>query len=283
MLFHRDLLIYLTEKITENDDKNLIVEIKINIMKRKIKSLIGFTIHATDGEIGKVKEFYFDDRTWTIRYLIVETGSWLFGRKILLSPQALLTPDWEKHTFPVNLTMAQIKASPKTDTHKPISRQHEMDLYGYYHWGNYYWGGGMGNVGMGMSYPIALNYIQKKEADASVTNKSDDDPHLRSTDAVTGYNIKATDGEIGDVEDFIINDHTWSIDFMEVDTGNWFPGKKVLVSPQWIKEINWETSSVIVNASENQVKNSPEYVPSQDISDSDEANLHKYYEFMTHK
>ena len=169
--------------------------------------------------------------------------------------------------------MAQIKASPKTDTDKPISRQHEMELYAFYPWGNYYWGDGMGNVGMGVS----LNYIRKKEADALVTNKSDDDPHLRSIDAVTGYNIKAIDGEIGDVEDFIINDLTWSIDFMEVDTGNWFPGKKVLVSPQWIKEINWETSSVIVNASEDQVKNSPEYVPSQDISDSDEANLHKYY------
>jgi uncharacterized protein YrrD len=252
-------------------------------MKRKIKSLIGFTIHATDGEIGKVKEFYFDDRTWRIRYLIVETGSWLFGRKILLSPQALLKPDWEKHTFPVNLTMAQIKDSPKIDTDKPISRQHEMDLYGYYSWGNYYWVSGMGIGGMGMSYPASIKLALQKEADKSVDNKSDDDPHLRSTDAVTGYNIKATDGEIGDVEDFIINDKTWAIDYMEVDTGNWFPGKKVLISPNWIREITWETSLVIVNTSEDQVKNSPEYVPSQELSDSYEADLHKYYGFITHK
>jgi uncharacterized protein YrrD len=252
-------------------------------MKRKIKSLIGYTIQATDGEIGKVKEFYFDDRTWTIRYLIVETGSWLFGRKILLSPQSLLTPDWEQHTFPVNLTMAQIKDSPKIDTDKPISRQHEMDLYGYYPWGNYYWGSGMGVGSMGMSYATSINQEVQKEVDKSVADKSDEDTHLRSTDEVIDYNIKATDGKIGNVEDFIINDKTWVIDFIEVDTGDWFPGKKVLVSPQWIKEIKWKTSSVIVNASEDQVKNSPEYVPSEELSDSYEADLHKYYGFITHK
>ncbi|TDD96883.1 PRC-barrel domain-containing protein [Flavobacterium cellulosilyticum] len=246
-------------------------------MKRKIKSLIGFTIHATDGEIGKVKEFYFDDRTWTIRYIIVETGSWLIGRKILLSPQALLTPDWEKQTFPVNLTMAQIKDSPKIDTDKPISRQHEMDLYGYYPWGNYYWGGSMGNVGMGMSYPIGLKYIQKKEPDVP------HDSHLRSTEAISGYNIQATDGGIGDVEDLIINDQTWAIDYLEVDTGNCFPGKKVLIAPKWISEINWETSSVIVNASEDQVKNSPKYIDNQALSDSYETDLQNYYEYIKRK
>ena len=257
-------------------------------MKRKIKSLIGYTLQATDGEIGKVKEFYFDDITWTIRYLIVETGSWLFGKKILLAPQALLTPNWEKHSFAVNLTMAQIKDSPEIDTDKPISRQHEMDLYGYYPWGNYYWGSGMGVGsmdigGMGMPYASSINQAAQKEADKSVADKSDKDTHLRSTDEVNGYNIKATDGEIGDVEDFIINDITWAIDFMEVDTGDWFPGKKVLVSPKWIKDLNWKTSLVIVNASEDQVKNSPEYVPSHELSDSYEADLHKYYGFNTHK
>jgi uncharacterized protein YrrD len=251
-------------------------------MKRKIKSLIGYTIQATDGEIGKVKEFYFDDITWTIRYLIVETGNWLFGKKILLSPQALLTPDWEKHTFAVNLTMAKIKDSPEIDTDKPISRQREIDLYGYYPWGNYYWGNGIGIGSMGMSH-ASIDQAARKEADKSVADKSDKDTHLRSTDEVIGYNIKATDGEIGDVEDFITNDKTWAIDFMEVDIGNWFPGKKVLVSPKWIKEINWETSLVIVNTSEDQVKNSPEYVPSHALSDSYEADLHKYYGFNTHK
>lgn len=110
-------------------------------MKRNIKSLIGFTIGATDGEIGKVTEFYFDDETWTIRYLIVETGSWLFGRKVLISPIALLTPDWENKIFPINLTKEQIKNSPDIDTERPVSRQQELDMYAHYPWGTY-WGSG---------------------------------------------------------------------------------------------------------------------------------------------
>lgn len=252
-------------------------------MKHRIESLIGFTIGGTDGEIGKVKEFYFDDKSWTIRYLIVETGSWLSGRKVLLSPQAVMKTDWEQETFQVNLTMEQIKNSPPIDTDKPVSRQHEMDLYGYYPWGGYYWGGGMGGLGMGMSYPLAMDPAVQKEDDTSVEDTSDDDPNLRSTDKVTGYNIKATDGNIGDVEDFIIDDGTWKIDFMLVDTGNWFPGKKVLISPKWIKEVSWENSTVIVNATEEQVKNSPEYQPSQQLSETYEANLQNYYgRFISH-
>lgn len=239
-------------------------------MKRRIESLIGFTIGGTDGEIGKVKEFYFDDRSWIIRYLIVETGSWLFGRKILLSPQALLTPDWEKQIFPVNLTMEQIKGSPEIDTDKPVSRQQETELYGYYPWTNYWggvlWAGGVGTSGMMTQRTLPFEQAIHNELNAE-GGKNHIDPHLRSSDIVTGYIIKAIDGEIGDVEDFIINDLTWAINFMVVDTGNWFPGKKVLISPKWIKEINWETSTVIINASEAEVKNSPKFVNNEELSD----------------
>ena len=256
-------------------------------MKRNINSLLGYSISAVDGTIGKVKEFYFDDKTWTIRYLIVETGSWLFGRKVLLAPEAFLTPDWEHQLFPVSLTMEQIKSSPDIDTDKPVSRQQELELYNYYPWSGY-WGGGLWAGGMGtsgMMAPATLPLEQAIENEESAAGKEmPEDQHLRSTDNVTGYHIKATDGEIGDVEDFIIDDNTWKIDFMEVDTGHWFPGKKVLISPKWIRQINWETSSVIVNATEEEVKNSPEYVPSQKLTDSYEANLQNYYgRFIKHK
>lgn len=253
-------------------------------MKHLIKSLIGFTIGGTDGEIGKVKEFYFDDSSWTIRYLIVETGSWLFGRNVLISPEALLTPDWEGKIFPVRLTKEQIKNSPDIDTEKPVYRQQEIELNGYYPWTNYWgngiWAGGMGTTGMMTSPSIPFETAIHLNAGGDDTAN----PHLRSTAKVTGYNIKATDGEIGDVEDFIIDDSTWKIDFILVDTGNWFPGKKVLISPKWIKEVSWENSAVIVNATEEQVKNSPEYQPSEQLSDSYESNLKNYYgRFISHK
>ena len=253
-------------------------------MTRSINSLIGFTIGGTDGEIGKVKEFYFDDTTWTIRYLIVETGSWLFGREVLLSPEALLTPDWEGKVFPVNLTKEQIKNSPDIDTEKPVSRQKEIELHGYYpwtgYWGNGIWAGGMGTTGM-MTSPV-IPFETAIHENAGIDEAAD--PHLRSTGKVTGYNIKATDGKIGDVEDFIMNDSTWAIRFILVDTGNWFPGKKVLISPKWITEVNWENSTVKINATEEQVKNSPGYQSGAELSDSYESKLQNYYgRFISNK
>ena len=260
-------------------------------MKRRIESLTGFSIGATDGEIGKVKEFYFDDQTWTIRYLIVDTGGWLTGRKVLISPEAVLTPDWDQQIFPVNLTKEQVKNSPDIDTEKPVYRQQEIELQKYYGWPGYWgggfgagnlWAGGIGTTGMMLPGALTPEQALKNETNTHEEQKNEN-PHLRSTEQVKGYNIKAVDGEVGDVEDFIINDSTWAIDFIIVDTGNRFPGKKVIISPKWIREINWDTSSVVINASVEQIKNSPEYQPSQELSESYEANLKNYYgRFITH-
>ncbi len=249
-------------------------------MLRSVKSLVGYTIGATDGEIGKVKEFYFDDKTWTIRYLIAETGNWLSGRKVLISPVALLQPDWETKIFPVNLTTEQIKNSPDIDTEKTVSRQQEMELYNYYPWGNYWggmlWGGGIGTTGMMLEPSVPIEEAVGNEGSIPA-KKEDGDPHLRSTGTVKGYSIRATDEAIGDVEDFIIDDGTWKLDFLVVDTGSWLPGKKVLISPKWIKEVEWETSSVIVDISAEAVKNSPEFDPHQPISEAYTTDLHDYY------
>lgn len=251
-------------------------------MKRSLNNLIGYTIGATDGEIGKVKDFYFDDHTWTIRYLIVETGSWLNERKVLISPQALLMPDWEGEVFPVNLTKDQVKNSPDIDTQQTVSRQQEIILNEYYPWTSY-WGGGIWGAGMGMGgmmmqthEPIVETLPEGKEPEVI--------SHLRSTHHVNKYSIKAIDGDIGEVEDFLIDDSNWQMDFIIVDTGHWFPGKKVLISPKWIKEIDWDTSSVVVNTSVEHIKNSPEYYPKQTLSDDYVINLHDYYgRIISHK
>lgn len=245
-------------------------------MLHNVKSLIGFTIGATDGEIGKVEELYFDDETWTIRYLIVRTGGWLFGRKVLISPSALKHPDWENKTFPVNLTKEQVKHSPDIDTDKPVSRQQEIDLYSHYGWpypgtagiGFY---GGMGLLGM------AETRIPLEESIYSQSTHKAGDPHLRSTTEVKGNKIHATDGEIGEVEDFIIDDRTWRLRFLVVDTGEWYPRKKVLISPAWIREVRWTNSSVYVDVSINAVKNSPEYDPTISIQGLYETDLYKHY------
>lgn len=243
-------------------------------MKRSLNSLIGFSIHASDGEIGKVKEFYFDDDTWIIRYVIVDTGNWLSGRVVLISTDALNAPDWENRTFPVALTKEQVKNSPDINTELPVSRQEEHKLYAYYpwvaYWGGGYYGGGSGPLSMwGGGTPITTAEEVKLE--------KDEDKHLRSTDKVKGYTIKANDGHIGDVEDFIIEDVIWKIDFLLVDTGHWFPGKKVLIALDIINEIDWTIGAVRINSSVAQVKESPAYDPSQELTEIYTLNMHDHY------
>lgn len=260
--------------------------LKIKLMKRTIKNLVGFTIGATDGEIGNVTDFYFDDVTWTIRYVVVETGNWLSNRKVLISPEALLQCDWENETFPVNLTKDQIEKGPDIDTDQPVSRQHEMDLYAHYSWTNY-WGGGLwaGGIGTtGMMMPMSNLPMEETVTNNNNNAEAKGDPHLRSVKNVQGYAIHASDDTIGDVEDFIVDDSKWTIDYMVVDTGNWFPGKKVTISPNLIKEINWENSEVIINASVDEVKQSPEYDASKHISTEYEGSLKNYYgRFISHQ
>jgi hypothetical protein len=222
-------------------------------MQQRLRGMIGFTIRATDGELGKVHEFYFDDATWTIRYMVAETGSWLSGRKALIALVALGKPDWESRTFSVNLSCAQVRNSPDIDTERPVYRQHEEEIHKYYEWPAYWQGGYGGTLGI-TPYPL----FEIPSMQESTAMKSKEDPHLRSTRRVTGYHIHATDGEIGHVEDFIVDDENWALRYLVVDTGHWLPGRQVLISPQWIKGVNWADSCVYIDRSREAVKNSPE-------------------------
>lgn len=249
-------------------------------MQRNINSLVGFTIGATDGDIGNVEEFYFDDTTWTVRYMIVKTGGWLTGREVLISPEAILIPDWKNKIMPVNLTRSQVENSPDIDTDKPISRQEEEKLFEYYPWQSYYdaglYGDGMGMMGTFPLMPFPNeNTLEKSGADENPDIKT----HLRSTHEVKGYIIHAVDGEIGKVSDFIFNEQTWQITFIAVKTGHLFSEKKVLISPSWIKEVKWNMQEVLVNVSVEAVKNSPVYDASKPIENNYTEDLHDHYGF----
>ncbi len=207
-----------------------------NYMQLNIKSLIGYSMEATDGDIGKVEEFYFEDTTWVIRYIILKTGNWFLYRKVLIAPQAIVKRDAEPGTFPVNLSKEQIRTSPNIDTDKPVSQQQDLQLYGHYAWQKY-GGGGFyaGGSAVMDNHPI----IDEKLVTEADTNdkRSDDDLHLRSTKTIMGYHIHASDGDFGHVSDFIFDDANWQIRYLVVDTHNWFDGKKVLIETGTIKEI----------------------------------------------
>lgn len=248
-------------------------------MNKNIKVLIGFKLKETDGEIGKIEDFYFDDISWRIRYLVVKTGNWFTGHKVLISPKSLQQPDWENEEFSVNLTKDQIINSPEIDTEKPVSRQQEEQLYKYYPWGTY-WGSDPYAIGgeiLGAT-PGGL-YAGGAEIpeERSLVSKEDNDQHLRSTDKITGYKIHATDGEIGKVVDYIIDETTWKIKYFIVESGNWLDSRKVLLSTQWIHGVSWENSKVIVDVSMDEVKNSPEFDINLVLNESYERTLYDYY------
>jgi sporulation protein YlmC with PRC-barrel domain len=245
-------------------------------MMRNINSLLGYKIHATDGELGKVEEFYFDDKTWNIRYMVVETGNWLSGRKVLIAPVAMKTPDWKTKTFPVALTREQVRNSPDIDTKKTVSRQHELELHKHYAW-PLYWGEGfyIGGMSGGLLFPPP-RAENKKTAEAGAQQPKKE-PHLQSTRAITGYHIHAADGPIGHVEDYIVDDGKWAIRYLVAGTGAWLSNRKVLLSPHWIENIDWGTSEVFVDLTREAIKESPAFDPSRPVSEDYESDLYDHY------
>lgn len=243
-------------------------------MLRSVKEVFGYVLDARDGEIGRCKDFLFDDRAWTIRYMVADTGRWLPGRKVLVSPIALGEPEWRSRLFPVRLTKRQIEGAPSLEEDAPVSRQYEIRWTRYYGW-PYYW---TGSALWGTSpYPNALRLQQELTEAAENKSLEDGDPHLRSAKEVTGYNLQATDREIGHVEDFILDDETWTLRYMVVDTRNWLPGRKVLLAILWIDSVDWAGQKVSVDLDSDRIRNSPKFDPSEPVNREYEVQLYDFY------
>ena len=245
-------------------------------MLRSVKEMEGFKIKAIDGEIGKVYEFYFDDRSWIIRYIIVDTGSWLAEKLVLISPGSFKSLNWDERIFEVDLDKQQIEDSPDVDKDRSVSRQKETELIGYYNWPMYWTGIGGPTIG---AFPPANTAINKTEKEIREMQKKENqgDPDLRSTRAVISYGIHARDGHIGHVEDFLADDQSWNIRYLIVDTKNLLPGKKVIVALDWIEKIVWGESDVYLKLTKDEIRNSPEYDYSRPVGRDYENKIHEYY------
>jgi sporulation protein YlmC with PRC-barrel domain len=246
-------------------------------MLNKANTLQTYTLQSLDGAIGEVKDFYFDDFYWTVRYLVAETGNWLTGRQVLISPHALHAANKKEQKIVVALTKKQIEDSPSLNTDKPVSRQFEDSYHGYYGWPMYYWGGPF--MWGASAYP-ERNFVvgHRDKQRESAQGKKSWDPHLRSTSDVHGYHVQATDGEIGHVEDFIIDDKTWAIRYLIIDTRNWLPGKRILISPKWIERVSWSESKVFVNVPRETIKHAPAYTDLSLLTRDYETSLHQHYD-----
>ncbi len=235
-------------------------------MLRSARSIIGYHLRAIDGVIGKVKDILFDDARWKIRYLLVDTGRWLPGRQVLISPEAIGEPEWRERVVPVRLTRQQVEASPDLRTDEPVARQHEEALATYYRWAPY-WMPGAG-IFAGVPAPVEGPLAPPQQHG---------DPHLRSVKEVHGYQLRAVDDEIGHLEDLVMDTGDWSLRYLVVDTRRWLPGRRVLVSPEWVTRLDWVEGQVGVDLTRQQVQNSPEFDPSAPVNREYEEVLYDYY------
>ncbi len=246
-------------------------------MLRNAKDLHGCSIRATDGEIGTIDQFYFDDDTWTIRYLTANTGNWLAGRLVLISPFSVAgRPDWGEMRINVALTKEQVRNSPDLNAHLPVSRQNEIAYLGYYGY-PFYWGSS--DFSGPLASPVGLMEAEPPSLGAPLEfrGEASGDSHLRSAQELTGYDIDSADGEIGHLDGFVFDDETWAIHYIEVATRNWWPGKKVLVAPSWIERMSWEDSKVYVKLTREAIQSAPEYLEYEPISREYEARLYFHY------
>jgi sporulation protein YlmC with PRC-barrel domain len=246
-------------------------------MLRSMKDMETYSIGATNGVIGQVKDFYFDDDAWVIRYLVVETGAWLSSRRVLISPIAIGRPNWSEKTIPVSISQEQVKNSPNIDTDKPVSRQHEMGYLGYFGYPNYWGGGGLWGAGF---YPDMLQAGLGNDGSSSeshATRNQQDDPNLRSGNTIMKYYVHATDGDIGHVQGLIVDEETWAIRYLVVNTSNWWLGHQVLIAPEWIDNVDWLDSKVSVDLTRQAVKDAPEYDSTAALNREQELHVHKHY------
>ena len=233
-------------------------------MLRSIRKLEQFRILAADSDVGSVTDTYFDDGQWVVRYLIVDASDWLHDRKVLISPHAVTSVDWNARAIATNLSRTQIQASPSIDTDKPVSRQHESEYHRYYGYPEYWpyttnWAWGAMPVVRPTDEGRA--WAARHRTATGMQKERAVDAHLRSSRHVMGYHIEASDAPVGHVEDFLFDDETWAIRYAVVDTRNWLPGDHVLISPDRIRSVNWAERSVVVDMRREAVRDSPRYEP----------------------
>ena len=248
-------------------------------MFTSLSYLHGAKVTARDGDIGKVKEALFDDRSWVLRYLVVETGNWLQDRQVLISPYAVQHPVGHDKHLHLSLSQQQVRDSPPVDTHLPVSRQQERELLTHYGYPSYWEGDALWGMGATPGAEHRLLSMEHQAANRAMLDRdatNNQDSHLRSSTEVSGYEIQATDHVIGKVDDLVIDDANWALRYLVVETSSWWQGgRKVLIGMNWADRIDAQAKKFHVKLSREEVKNSPPF--------DDVASIHREYELLLHR
>lgn len=259
-------------------------------MLQYLKKYKGLRVMLANGEdVGKVKDLYFEDDQWVVRYLVVDTGAWLAERLILISPYSVKFVNLEENFVSVKLTRDQIERSPTADTQKPISRRFEEHYANYFGW-PFYWGSA--EFWPGGIYPTHLanrndnlhgeDVSRLDYAEDSAWRERVEESHLRSYTELKNYEIHARDGEIGMVEDLVIEDDTWALRYVQVDTKRFWASHGILLSTQWIDKISWLDQQCYTRLTVATIQKAPHFDPSRALDRAYEKSLHDFYEEPTY-
>lgn len=241
-------------------------------MLTRLMNVIGFQIEATDGTIGEVRDFSFDEETWTVRYMVADTRRWLPGKRVLVVPEAFGEMNPAMRHFPVNLTRDQVRESPDYAEDLPVSRQWEIDLHGHYGWTPYW------ELAPAGAWPTPMVPPTPATTDRSIPSIRDHaDPHLRSVREVAGYEFAASDGTVGHVSDFVAGTDSWKMIYLVVDTRKWLPGRSFLLPTNWVEEVDWAARHVVTHLQRRRIEDSPPFDPADPINRDYEAKLFEHY------
>lgn len=247
-------------------------------MIHSLDSLKNTDIAARDGSLGDVHDLLFDDHSWKLRYLVVDTGNWLPGRRVLISPESIDRTDPNGDTLSLDLTRKEIKDSPGIDADAPVSRQNEIALADHFRW-PYYWDAFPATYAATPLIPM----MQSESEAAGPRPGSEEaflergDPNLRSAREVEGYHVAARDGDIGHISDFLFSEDDWALRFLVIDTRNWLPGRKVLAAPAWIRGIDWSQQKLLVDADKKTIEQAPRYETGMAIDEDLERRIFAHY------
>jgi hypothetical protein len=250
----------------------------------RASDIVGRRIAARDGEVGKLDDFLFEDECWIVRWMVVDTGGWLTGRQVLLPPSCLDARVEGEGAFRVALSREEVERSPDLADDAPVTRHDELRIYDHYGWEPYWhlgaWGGYPGPYGIGAATQIPERRpddMPPEIAHELAARTEESDPHLHSIEDTLGYHIAATDGAIGHVKDFVLDGAEWAIRYAIVDTGNWLPGRKVLIAPEWLSEIDWPDRRLHCRLTRRDIEQSPLYDPEKPLERTFEDRLHRHY------
>lgn len=239
---------------------------------RRLRDLKHYALLARDGEVGRIEQVYFDDQQWDVRYFVVHTGGWLLGRDVLIAPRAVAGVDDENKHIALDLHREQVENAPPIDRARPLSRHYEAEYHRHYGWPPYW-----ESSALGMPMPPIVPPAEPLTEPPAEPVGAPDDPHLRDSGEVMGYRLQARDGELGHVHDLVLDDQDWRVRYFVVDTGNWWPGKKVLIAPTWVDRVSWADRAIFVDLGRDLIRTAPAYDPDQIIGHDDEVRLYAHY------